>query len=46
MLDTIVISNASKCVILAHVLVSVFIVRIKLNGEGAAFGLRPLQIDL
>ena len=46
MLGTIVLSNASKCVILAHVLVSVFIVRIILNGEGAAFVLLRLQIDL
>ena len=46
MLDAIVLSNASKCVILAHVLVSVFIVRINLNGEGAAFVLLRLQIDL
>ena len=46
MLDTVVISNASKCVILAHVLVSVFIVRINFNGEGAALALRRLQIDL
>ena len=46
MLDTFVISNASKCVILAHVLVSVFIVRINFNGEGAALALRRLQIDL
>ena len=46
MLDTIVTSNAGKCVILAHVLVSVFVVRINLDMEGAAFVLRRLQIDL
>ena len=36
MFNVIVISNASKCGILAHVLVSFFIVRLDLNGEGAA----------
>jgi hypothetical protein len=46
MLDTVVISNASKCVILAHVLVSVFIVRINYNGEGKAFVVSRLKIDL